>query len=59
MYRTNNRAEAYNNVIGSKVRMHPNPYTLISVIKDELGKSLNFKGRVHFFQFCIDEREGA
>ena len=49
MYRTNNRAEAYNNVIGSKVRMHPNPYTLISVIKDDLGKSLNSKGRVHFF----------
>ena len=35
--RTNNNAEAYNSVIGSKLKPHPNPYTLISVIIDELG----------------------
>jgi len=37
--RTNNLAEGYNYALGSKkiISKHPNPYTLISVIKDELN----------------------
>ena len=37
--RTNNLAEGYNFALGSKkiISKHPNPYTLVSVIKDELN----------------------
>ena len=38
--RTNNQAEAYNRAIGSKCKPHPNPYTLVSIIKDELGNTI-------------------
>ena len=37
--RTNNLAEGYNYALGAKkvISKHPNPYTLVSVIKDELN----------------------
>ena len=37
--RTNNLAEGYNFALGNKkvISKHPNPYTLVSVIKDELN----------------------
>ena len=41
--RTNNRAEGYNNALGAKrsISKHPNAYSLVSVIKDELSSAMD------------------